>query len=89
MSTQTTYEKVKAFMKDGEWHTLQDISDGTGLPIGSDIGRRVRQLRQHGYTVDRKIQGGVWRYRIKTGTAPTPSSARPETPSPALPSYFK
>ena len=60
---------VRAFMMDGQWHTLAEISAATGYPEGS-VSARVRDLRkvQFGsYDVQsRRVEGGngLWKYRV-------------------------
>ncbi len=55
--------RVFALMRDGEWRTLDEISDITGDPEAS-ISARLRGLRKH-YTVDREyVENGLHRYRV-------------------------
>ena len=55
------------FMSDGEWHTLAEISSGTGHPEAS-VSARLRDLRSArlgGFKVDREfVRRGLWRYRL-------------------------
>ena len=56
--------KVRAFMLDGKWHTLGEISDATGAPEAS-ASARLRNLRQMGNVVeDRRITNSLWEYRL-------------------------
>lgn len=60
-------ERVKAIMRDGEWHTLAELAEKCE---GSEAGvsARVRDLRRPecgGYTVkNERVSGGLWRYRL-------------------------
>jgi hypothetical protein len=59
--------RVLAFMRDGEWHTLWEISRSTKDPEAS-ISARLRDLRRPefgGYTIAREyVERGLWRYRL-------------------------
>lgn len=58
---------VHDLMLDGQWRTLERISDETGEPVAS-VSARLRDLRKPkfgGYRVDREYMSrGVWRYRV-------------------------
>jgi hypothetical protein len=58
---------VYEIMLDGQWHTLQDLSNQTGSPEGS-ISARIRDLRKPkfgGHTVEHeRISAGLWHYRL-------------------------
>ena len=58
---------VFTIMKDGNWHTLTEISKAIGAPPQS-VSARLRQLRNTesgGYTVLREYTGnGIFRYRL-------------------------
>jgi len=71
-------EKVRLLMRDGEWHSLEELR-GVG---GSAADSRVRDLRkdQHGsLNVEaEKVSGGTWRYRVAPGVAAAPVKAPPK-----------
>lgn len=58
---------VQAFMADGGWHALAEISAATGHPQAS-VSARLRDLRKPargGHTVERKyVSRGLWMYRV-------------------------
>lgn len=58
---------VWLFMKDGEWHTLPEISEATGHPEAS-ISARLRDFRKPkfgSHTVQREyVERGLWQYRL-------------------------
>jgi hypothetical protein len=59
---------VAALMLDGRWRTLRDVATTTGYPEAS-VSARLRDLRKRDYlpgvTLEsRRIQGGLWRYRL-------------------------
>lgn len=58
---------IVALMRDGEWRTLQQISDATGAPHAS-VSAQLRHLRKKrfgGHTVDRNHLGhGLYSYRL-------------------------
>jgi len=60
-------ERVFNFMKDGRWHTLDQISKHTGDPPAS-ISARLRDLRKPkngGYIVMRRYAGkGLFTYKL-------------------------
>ena len=60
---QAACRRVYDLMRDGEWHTAQAIIDASGQREGI---RRMRDLRQIGYTIetDRPGQGREFRYRL-------------------------
>lgn len=61
---------VYEFMKDGQWHTLTQISDATGAPEAS-ASARLRDLRSPklgNFIVEkRNLGGGKWVYRLLDG----------------------
>ena len=63
---QAQLRAVRAFVSDGEWHTLSEISASTGHPEAS-VSARLRDLRKPkwgGYDVQRKYLGnGLHTYR--------------------------
>ena len=62
---QSACKRVYDLMRDGEWHTAQAIIDASGQREGI---RRMRDLRQIGYTIetDRPGDGREFRYRLVT-----------------------
>jgi hypothetical protein len=55
---------VWAVFKDGEWHTLNELSRKTGHPEAS-ISARLRDFRSMGKTVEREyVERGLFRYRV-------------------------
>lgn len=55
-------------IKDGEWHTLRELSASTGHPEAS-ISARLRDIRAlirpKGWAVEREyVSRGLWRYRV-------------------------
>jgi hypothetical protein len=57
---------VKAFMADGQWHTLGEIAAATGHPQASVSARLrdLRRLKHGGYDVQKRhIKNGLWEYR--------------------------
>jgi hypothetical protein len=60
-------QDVRAYMRDGLWHTLPDIAAGTGHPEAS-ISARLRDLRKPrwgAHVVERQyLSRGLWRYRL-------------------------
>lgn len=53
-------------MKDGEWWTLNELCELGGVPTGTSS--RLRDLRKPqfgGYNIQRRMMGGVNRYRLK------------------------
>lgn len=59
--------RVADVMKDGQWRTLQEISDLTGDPTAS-VSARLRDLRKErfgGHDVQRKyVSDGLWIYAV-------------------------
>lgn len=61
--------RVYEAIKDGDWHTLREVSDNTGDPEAS-VSARLRDFRRQslgGYTVDRRrkvADKGTWEYRL-------------------------
>ena len=55
------------FMRDGQWHTLEAISQVTGDPQAS-VSARLRDLRKPtvlGAVIEREyLTRGLWRYRL-------------------------
>jgi hypothetical protein len=60
---QSACRRVYDLMRDGQWHTAQAIIDASGQREGI---RRMRELRQIGYTVEQMRPEGSreWSYRI-------------------------
>lgn len=60
---------VFGFMSDGQWHTLAEISRGTGHPEAS-VSSRIRDLRKPkfgGFRLTTEfVRRGLWRYRLET-----------------------
>jgi len=63
-------DRVRDYMLDGRWHTLEEISLHTGAPPAS-ASARLRDLRKPKfgcYFVERRRAGhpkaGIWEYRI-------------------------
>lgn len=58
---------VWSFMRDGKWHTLDQIEEATGYPQAS-VSARLRDFRKPkfgGHTVERDYCGdGLWAYRL-------------------------
>lgn len=51
-------------MKDGQWRTLDQISEATGHPPAS-VSARLRDLRGHGYDVRKDyLRRGLWQYCV-------------------------
>jgi len=66
----TQMGKVYSFMKDGHWHTLQEIHLATAEPEAS-VSAQLRHLRKPrfgGYIVDKRHRGerchGLFEYRL-------------------------
>jgi hypothetical protein len=64
------HKRVKEFMADGQWRTLEEIHQATGDPESS-VSARLRDLRkpQHGgHIVERRRRGeghrGLFEYRL-------------------------
>ena len=63
---ETQFEAIIRFMGDYGWHSLDEISAGTGFGTGS-VGSQLRNARVDGYQVEkrRRREGmGTWEYRI-------------------------
>ena len=64
---QAQLSRVKTYVLNHEWSTLQDIAWYTGYPEAS-VSARLRDLRKAkfgGYTVERKyVEKGLWAYRV-------------------------
>ena len=60
---QAACRKVYDLMRDGAWHSAQSIIDASGQREGL---RRMRDLRQIGYTVEQMRPEGSreWSYRL-------------------------
>lgn len=60
---QSACRRVYDLMKDGQWHDAQAIIDASGQREGM---RRMRELRQIGYTVEERRETGrrEWQYRL-------------------------
>lgn len=60
-------QRVKDFMSDGNWWSLEEIARGTNDPVTS-VSAQLRHLRKKrfgGFTVERKHEGGgFYRYRV-------------------------
>lgn len=55
---------VWSFIKDGEWHTLREISAATGHPEAS-VSARLRDFRAMGRVIEREhVERGLWKYRV-------------------------
>lgn len=65
------YDQVFGLMCDGQWRTLQQISDATGAPPAS-VSARLRDMRKRrfgAHLVQREhINRGLWRYRVVANT---------------------
>ena len=61
-------KKVHAFMLDGQWHEIEEVSLATGYPLGSALTSRIRDMRKRrfgGHTVECEfVRRGVHRYRV-------------------------
>ena len=51
---QTATQRVYRYMSDGQWHSIQDIAQASGVWSGD---RRFRDLRQLGYTIEKRQDG--------------------------------
>lgn len=67
------HDRIKEFMRDGEWRTLKEIEAATGYPSAS-ISAQLRHLRKKrfgSWLVDKRRRGiesyGVFEYRISPG----------------------
>lgn len=74
--------RVFEVMRDGEWHTLAEMSATTGDPEAS-ISARFRDFRKgrfgHMAAISERIKdgGGQWRYRLERGTMPNVAKLYP------------
>lgn len=60
---QQSTHRVLALMRDGRWHGSQEIIAASGIRDGL---RRLRELRQLGCTVERRlVSGRNFEYRLK------------------------
>lgn len=66
-------DRIYAFMADGQWRTLREISDASGGAEAS-VSARLRDLRKDrfqrshpndGVDKKRRGEGGVWLYRVR------------------------
>lgn len=59
--------RVRAVMRDGEWHTLPELATrcgGTEAAISARI-RDFRKAKFGGHTVEREyVAAGLWQYRL-------------------------
>lgn len=69
------HHRVLAFMRDGQWHTLEAISKTTGDPEAS-VSARLRDLRKErfgAHLIERRyVQRGLYQYRLVTGQLEIP-----------------
>lgn len=67
--------RVRDLMADGCWRTPSDVAAALELPFGTDVTRRIRELREEkwgGFDVEReRIEGGQWKYRCIKPVEPT------------------
>jgi hypothetical protein len=63
-------DRVQGFMADGAWHLPEDVRKGLGLPEGTAITSRIRDLRKRrfgGFAVERRRHAdgsGRFEYRL-------------------------
>lgn len=62
------HERIRQFMSDGRWRTLNEIANFLGYPEPS-VSAQLRHLRKKefgSYVVDRRRRGttGLWEYRV-------------------------
>jgi len=59
--------RVRDFMLDGQWHTVEEIAQAAGQREGL---RRLRALRKLGYVVEKRRDGSArnWLYRLTDAT---------------------
>lgn len=56
-------DRILALLKDGRWHTRAEIDKAGGQLENT---RRLRELRQRGYTIERRRGNGrAWLYRME------------------------
>lgn len=74
--------RVFAFVKDGLWHTLAEISAATGDPQAS-VSARLRSIRQSGHTVERRhVSNGLHEYKVSREERLCRTSSEPPSVSP-------
>lgn len=65
-------KRVFELMRDGAWHTAEEICDAAGengIPAREGL-RRMRELRQHGFFIEReRMDHRRFRYRMKMRAA--------------------
>ena len=65
--------RVLSLMKDGAWylaHEIRKAAGSGGVPASEGL-RRMRELRDFGYDVEKlRDEGRVWRYRLIASRAP-------------------
>jgi hypothetical protein len=60
-------DRIRRYMADGQWRTLQAIAEATGAPPASVSAqlRNLRKTRFGGWTVQRRYDGhGLYQYRV-------------------------
>ena len=58
------YYRVEAFMKDGEWHTPEEIAEASQCRRVETAMRMARHMRQYGYDLQPKyVKNGLYLYR--------------------------
>lgn len=68
-------ERVRAFMADGQWHTLTEIANSTGGTLPA-VSARLRDLRKRRFGTlvveHRRVPGsdGLFEYRVPVGQTP-------------------
>lgn len=64
------HNRVLTFMRDGRWHSLAEIAEGTGDPEAS-VSARLRDLRKPrfgSHVIERAyVERGLFHYRLKVG----------------------
>ena len=64
---QAQFKRVRDLMLDGQWRTLEQLSEATGDPQAS-VSARLRDLRKPkfgAHTVLRRyVRKGLWEYRL-------------------------
>lgn len=61
------HERIRGFMLDGRWRTLNEISIALGYPESSVSAqlRHLRKVRFGAYKVDKRRRGvSLWEYRV-------------------------
>lgn len=58
---QTAAGRIYQFMRDGQWHTTQEIAQASGVWSGD---RRMRDLRQLGYKFEKRQDGRTFSFRM-------------------------